>query len=56
MVPVLGKMESPECPQKAGRARRWIEEGKALPKRRRSRVFCVQLEVEAGNKGYEIVL
>ena len=43
-------------PTKASRARRWINGGKAIPKWSKLGIFYVQLKINAGNRGQEVVL
>ena len=47
-VPVVGKDGKTLMPTKASRARRWIKEGKAVPKWSELGIFYVQLTVDAG--------
>jgi len=52
----VGKDGKPRMPTKASRARRWIREGKAVLRWSRLGIFYVQLEVDARNKGQNVIL
>ena len=56
-VPVVHPDGSPAMPTLSSRARRWIEEGKAVPKRTKTGIFYVQLiEEPSGRDKQDIVL
>jgi hypothetical protein len=55
-VPVVGKDGTPLMPAKASRARRWIKEGKALPKWSKLGIFYVQLLGDSGSTTQEVGL
>jgi hypothetical protein len=55
-VPVVGKDGKPLMPTKTSRARRWIKEGKALPKWSKLGIFYVQLTVDSGTNTQDIGL
>ncbi|WP_456487549.1 RRXRR domain-containing protein [Candidatus Alkanophaga liquidiphilum] len=55
-VPVVGKEGKPRMPTKASRARRWIKQGKAIPKWSKLGIFYVQLTVAAGDEAQDVVL
>jgi len=55
-VPVVGKDGKPRMPTKPSRARRWIKQGKAVPKWSKLGIFYVQLTVDAGDGMQDIVL
>ena len=56
-IPVVHPDGSPAMPTLSSRARRWIEEGKAVPKRTKTGIFYVQLiEEPSGRDKQDIVL
>ena len=56
-VPVLAPNGEPLMPAKASRARRWIEEGKAIPVKTKLGIFAVQLvEEPSGREKQPIVV
>jgi hypothetical protein len=55
-VPVVGKDGKPLMPTTASRARRWIKEGKAVPKWSKLGIFYVQLTVDAGTTTQDVGL
>jgi len=55
-VPVVSVDGKPLMPTKASRARRWIKEGKAIPKWSKLGIFYVQLTKPAGTNTQEITL
>jgi len=54
-VPVVAPDGEPLMPTKASRARRWIKEGKAIPKRTKTGVFYVQLIEEPSSRNKQDV-
>lgn len=54
-VPVLGLDDKPRMPTTPARARKWIEAGKAIPKRNKIGVFYVQLTTDSGKVNQDII-
>jgi hypothetical protein len=52
-VPVVGKDGRPRMPTKASRARRWIKEGKAIPKWNKLGMFYVELTGDPPHSAYQ---
>jgi hypothetical protein len=52
-VSVIGKDGSPLMPTKASRARRWIKEGKAIPKWNKLGMFYVELAFDPVNSAHQ---
>lgn len=55
-VPVVGADSEPRMSTKCSRARRWMKEGKAIPKFSKIGVFYVQLTQKSGKEKQEIAL